>query len=77
MLLAVNDDTGPSHVATAGDHNDVSGIELNEVGDLVLFDVELDSVVGLDARVWVADSPTIMGNNVGDALRANGQFSDL
>jgi predicted heme/steroid binding protein len=43
MLLAVNDDTGPSYVATTGDHNDVAGIQLNEVGDLVLLDVELDS----------------------------------
>jgi hypothetical protein len=34
-------------------------------------------IVGLDVRVWVADSPTFMGNNVGDALRANGQFSNL
>ena len=77
VLLTVNDDTGPAHVATTGDNDDVTGVELNEVRDLVLFDIELDGVVGLDARVGVADSSTVMCNDVGDALGADGHFSDL
>jgi hypothetical protein len=77
VLLTVNNDTGPTHVTTAGDHNDVTGIELNKVGDLVLFNIELDGVVDPDARVGVADSSTIVGNDVGDALRTNGHFSNL
>ena len=77
VLLTVNDHTGPAHVATTSDDDDVTGIELDEVCDLVLLDVEFDGVVGLDARVWVADSPAIMGDDVGDALGTDSQFPDL
>ena len=77
VLLTVNDHASPAHVATTGDDDDVTGIELDEVCDLVLLDIKFDGVVGLDARVWVADSPAVVGDDVGDALGTNSQFSDL
>jgi hypothetical protein len=54
VLLTVNDDTCPTHVTTTGDHNDVTGIEPNEIGDLVLLDIEFDGVVDLDGGVGVS-----------------------
>ena len=77
MLLTVNDYTGPAHVTTTSDYDGVTGIELDEVCNLVLIDVEFNSVVGLDAGVGVADGPAIVGDDVGDALGTDSQFSDL
>jgi len=77
VLLTVNDHTGPAHVTTTSDNDDVTSIELDVVCNLVLLDVEFDGVVGLDARVGVADSPAIVGDYVGYAFGADGQFSDL
>jgi len=77
VFLTVDNDTGPTHVATTSDHNNVTGIELNEVGYLVLLDVEFDGVVDPDCRVGVADSSTVVGNDVRDALRTNGHFPNL
>lgn len=77
MLFTVDNDTSPTHVATTSDHNNVAGIELNEVGDLVLFDVEFYGVVDPDCRVGVADSSTVVGDDVRDALGTNSHFSNL
>jgi len=71
VLLAVNDYTSPTHVTTTGDYNDVASVELHEVCDLVLLDIEFDGVIGLDARVGVADGPAIVGNDVWNALGTN------
>jgi len=77
VLLALNDDTCPAHVTTAGDHNDITGIKLNEIGDLVLLDIELDSIVDFDVRVGVSDSSPVVRDNVWDTLSADGHFSYL
>lgn len=77
MFLAVYDDTSPAHVASAGDHNNVTGVEPDEIGDLALFNIKFDGVVDLDRGVWVADSPPVVGNNIWDALRAKGHFPNL
>ena len=47
VALTVNDDTRASHVASAGGHDKVPGLELDVVDDLVLVEVELDRVVDL------------------------------
>ena len=75
VLLAVNDDTCPTHVTTAGDDNDITGIELNEIGDLVLLNIEFDGVVDPDGRVGVADSSPVVRDDVWDALRTHCHFS--
>ena len=77
VLLTVNNDTGPTHVTTTSDHDNVTGIELDEVCDLVLLDIKLDSVVGLDVGVGVANGSAVVGDDIGDALGTNGHFSDL
>jgi hypothetical protein len=75
--LLVDDDTGPPHVTTAGDHADVSGLELDVVDDLVLDKVKLDRVVDLDGRVGVTDGAAVVGDDVGDALGAELVLADL
>jgi hypothetical protein len=56
VALAVGDDTNAAHVTTTSRHGDDAGIELDEVGDLAGGQVDLDSVVDLDAGVWVTDT---------------------
>lgn len=77
VLLTMNDDTSPAHVTSTGDHNDITSIELDEVRDLALFDIKLDGVVDLNGGVGVADSPSVVGDNVWDTLRTDGHFSNL
>lgn len=77
VLLTLNDDAGPAHVAPAGDHNDITSIEPDEIGDFSLFDIKFDGVVDPDGGVWIADSPSVVGNNVWDALRTKSHFSNL
>ena len=75
--LPVHDDTGSAHVSAAGDHDDVSGFELDVVDDLVLNKVKLDGVVDLDGRVGVSDRSAVVGDNVRDALGAELVSSNL
>jgi len=77
VLLALNNDTRPAHVTTTGDYNDITGIELDEIGDLVLLDIEFDGVVDLDVRVGVADSSPVVRDDVWDALSTDGHFAYL
>ena len=77
VLLAVNDNPCPAHVTTTGDHNNITGIEFNKIGDLVLFDIKFDCIVDPNGRVGVADSSTIVRDDVWDALGTNGHFSYL
>ncbi|KAI6775393.1 hypothetical protein HG530_002151 [Fusarium avenaceum] len=51
VALTVSDDTNTTHVTTTSDHNDGTGIELDEVGDLASGKLNLDGVVDLDQRI--------------------------
>ena len=77
VLLAVDDGTSTTHVTAAGDHDDVTSVEVNKVGDLVRGEVELDRVVDLDLRVGVADRAAIVGDDVRDTLGAESDLLDL
>ncbi len=77
MLLTVNDNTSTAHVTATSDHNDVAGIELDEIGNLAGLKVELHSVVDLDEGVGVTDGAAIVGDNVWHALRANADLLHL
>lgn len=56
VALTVSDDTDTTHVTTAGNHDNDTSVELDEVGDLASGEVDLDGVVDLDGGVGVADS---------------------
>ena len=66
--LPVHNDTGPSHVSSSGDHDDVTDVKLDVVDNLVVDQVELDGVVGLDGGVGVTDGSSVVGDEVRDTL---------
>lgn len=77
VLLTVNNDTSSAHVTPTGDHDDVTGVELDEVTDLSGLQIELDSVVNLDGGVRVTDGTSVVGDNVGDAASTNCDLTDF
>ena len=77
VALTVHNDTRTTHVTTTSDHDNVTSIELDIVGDLALLEIEADSVVDLDQGIGVTDGTAIVGDDVGDALVANGDLADL
>jgi len=77
VLLPVYNNTSPAHVASTGDHDDVAGIELDEVGDLACREIELDGVVDTDMGVGVADGAAVVGDNMGDTTGAESDAADL
>lgn len=66
--LPRDDHTGSTHVSTTGDHDDVSRLELDVVDNLVVNQVKLDGVVGLDNGVRVSDRSTVVGDEVRHTL---------
>jgi hypothetical protein len=56
VALTVSDNTNTTHVTTTSDHNDGTGIELDEVSDLASGKLDLDGIVDLDQRIRVADA---------------------
>ena len=68
--LPRNNHTRSTHVSSTGNHDDVSGLKLYVVDNLVVDQVELDGVVGLDERVRVSDGSSVVGNEVRDTLLA-------
>lgn len=74
---AVGDGSTATHVATTGDHGNVSDLELDGVDNLVLDKVKLDGVVDLDVGVGVTDGAAIVGNDVGDTLGTELSTLDL
>jgi len=77
VLLSVHDDTSTTHVTPASDHDNVAGIELDEIGDLALDEIELDGVVDLDEGVGVTDGAAVMGDDVGDTSSTDSNTADL
>jgi len=77
MSLTVDNNTSTTHVTTAGDHANVSNIELDEIGDLALLEIETDGIVGLDEGIGVADGAAVVGDDVWDALGTDSDALDF
>ena len=77
VLLTVSDDTSTTHVTSTSDDHDIASVKLDEISNLALLEVETNSVFDLDQRIGVTDGATVMGNNVGDTLVADGDLADL
>lgn len=77
VFLAMCDNTSTTHVTATCDHNNVAGIELDEVGDLVLLDVKLDGVIDTDEGVGITDCSAVVSNNVGYAAGTKSNLADL
>jgi len=61
-----HEDTNTTSVSTLRHHRHISDIEFDDINNLVLLYVELDSVVKVDFRIRVADGAAIVGDNVRD-----------
>lgn len=77
MPLTLDNGADTAHVATAGDHDEVSSVELDKVDNLVLLEVKLDSVVDLDERVGVTDGATVVGDDERNASSTELNLLDL
>jgi hypothetical protein len=77
VLLPVHNNTSPAHVASTGDHDNVAGIELDEIGDLVLLNVEFHGVISLDERIGIADGTAVVGDNVGDSSTSDSNTANF
>ena len=77
VLLTVDDNASTTHVTTTSDHNNVAGIELDEVGNLAGLEVELNGVVHLDVGVGVADGAAVVGEYIGNTTCADSDLADF
>lgn len=77
VLLTVNNYTSTAHVTTTSDHDNVASVEFHEVGDLSCLQVQLDSIVGLNGGVGVADGTSVVGDNMGDTAGTDCDFTDF
>ena len=64
VLFPVNDNTSTAHVAPSSNHGYVARVELDKVGDFILFKVELHCVVDTDQGIRITDRATVVGDNV-------------
>ena len=77
MPFSMCDDTRPSHVASASDHDHVTRLKLDMPDDFVLHKVKFHCVVDFDGWVRVSDGAAVVSDDVGDALAAELVFADL
>ena len=77
VLLGAGNDTTTTPVTTIGDEDEVASIRLNKVGESAPLKVEANGVVDLDQEVGVIDGAFVVSDDVGDALVANRDLSDL
>ena len=77
VLLSVHNDTRPAHIASASDHDNVSGVELDEVGDLALIKIIFDCIVGFNIRIRITNRASIVGDDVGNAAIAYSYSADF
>ena len=63
--------TDTSNIVTSSDVGNISNFELGVFYDLVILEVELDGIIDLQVRVGVSKGATIMGDNIGNTVRAH------
>jgi hypothetical protein len=77
VLLPMNNNTRPSHIATTRNHHDISRIELYEIRDLALLKIELDGIVDTDRWVGVTDRATVVSDYMWDTFGTYCHFADF
>lgn len=66
MPLAALDGAHTTNVASTSNHASRTHVPLDEVGDLVVLKIELDGVVGANARIGVANGSAVVCNDMGN-----------
>lgn len=77
VTFTVDDRTHSPQIASAGDHDQVSRLELDEILDLASGNVQLNGVIDLDQWVRVADGTSIMGGDEWNTFGSNLDFLNL
>jgi len=77
VLLPVGDGAYTSQVTASSNHAQVTAVEFDVVGYLAGGDVDLDGVVDLDKRVWVADGASVVGAEVRYSLGSSPDLANL
>ena len=77
VLFSVHDDTRSAHVTPTCDHNNVTSVELDVIGDFALLEVELDSVIDCNQGIWVTDCSAVVRDDVRDTLGADRHPANL
>lgn len=77
VFLTVRDDTSTTHVTSASNHHDVSGVKVNEFGDFTRLKVKLESVVNLDGRIRIPDGAAVVSDDMGDTLGTESDLADF
>jgi len=77
VSLSVNDDTYSTQVTTSSDHNYVSNVELDKVGDLSSLDIELDAIIDSNKGIGVSNGSSVVKNNIRNSLGSNSQLLNL
>lgn len=77
VTLTVDDGSDSPQVTTTSDHAQVTRVKLDEVHDLVGFNVQLDGIVHLNQWIGVTDCSSIVGGNERNTLGSNLNASDF
>eukprot|EP01084_Bolivina_argentea_P253310 425453_1 len=77
MALDVDDLSDAATVSSSGDHHDLAGADLDDVGDLAVLGAEDDGVGAGDLGVGVADAATVVGGDHGDTAGGGEDVGDL
>lgn len=77
MLLDGGDDTNSTNVVSTGKDNGGTNLELDNTGDGLALEVELDGVVDLDVWVRESDGSTVVGDDVWNLRLADLLLGDL
>ena len=76
VFLHVHELPNTSSVTSLGDHNHGTEFELDDVRHLTCGDINLDSVVYLDVRVWVSQSASIVCDSNWDLVGRDVDLGD-
>jgi hypothetical protein len=77
VFFTVGNNADTAHIAASSDVDDVARVKLDKLCNFARGNVNLDRVIDLDERVWVANGATVMGDQKGDSFSAKTDHFDL
>jgi len=76
VSFSVDDDSNSTQVTTSRAHDKGSNFEFQNLGDFSGGEIEFNAIVGLDVRVGVSNSSTVVERGIRNALDSLVDFSD-
>ena len=77
VLLLVNNNTNTASVTTTSGHADVTCLEGNMINNLLVAEIDANSVVDCNLGIGEAESSTVVCHAVGDALGTKSNTGDF